>query len=91
MSESKKSEELVTIARFIEPTEAQMAQGALQSAEIESFIVGENANSLIALAFRAALQVRRSDESAAKAILNSIAPAGTSTAAELEDEATRNK
>ena len=88
---NENAEELVTIASFLDPTEAQMARGALESAGIGSFLVGENANILNALAIETALQVRREDEPAATRILDSVAPRGASTAAELEDEATRNK
>lgn len=88
---NENAEDLVKIASFLDPTEAQMARGALESAGIGSFLVGENANILNALALETALQVRREDESAATKILDSVAPRGASTAAELEDEATRNK
>ncbi len=65
------AEEMVTVAKFMEPTEAQMAMGMLQSAGIESLLVGENANNLLALAFRVRLQVRHEDEAAARALLDS--------------------
>jgi hypothetical protein len=62
-------EELVTVAKFMEPVEAQMAKGILESAGIESFLLGENANSLLAFAFRVRLQVRRDEEEAARQVL----------------------
>lgn len=65
------SPEMVTIARFLEPVNAQMAKGVLESAGIESFLQGENANSMMAFAFRARLQVRRKDEAAARELLAS--------------------
>jgi hypothetical protein len=62
-------EGMVTVGRFESPVEAQMAKGALESAGVESFLVGENANSLIQSAFRVRLQVRKEDESAARELL----------------------
>lgn len=64
--------QLVTIARFLEPVNAQMAKGLLESAGIESFLQGENANSMMAFAFRARLQVQRQDEVAARELLTSV-------------------
>jgi Putative prokaryotic signal transducing protein len=71
-------EEYVTVGKFMEPTEAQMAKGLLESAGIESFLQGENANNLIAMAFRVRLQVRRKDEATAREMLGgeASAPAG---------------
>jgi hypothetical protein len=62
-------EELVTIAKFLEPVNAQLAKGVLESAGITSFLQGENANSMLAFAFRARLQVERRDEAAARELL----------------------
>jgi pimeloyl-CoA synthetase len=62
-------EELVTIAKFLEPVNAQLAKGVLESAGIASFLQGENANSMMAFAFRARLQVERRDEAAARELL----------------------
>jgi hypothetical protein len=62
-------EELVTIAKFLEPVNAQLAKGVLESAGIRSFLQGENANSMLAFAFRARLQVERRDETAARELL----------------------
>ena len=66
-------EGLVTVARFESPVEAQIAKGMLESAGIETFLVGENANSLIQAAFRVRLQVRVEDEPAARAFLSPAA------------------
>ena len=63
----------VTVARFVEPMNAQMAKGMLESAGIECFLQGENANNLMALAFKARLQVHKADEAAAKALLAEVA------------------
>jgi hypothetical protein len=65
----QRDDELVTIAKFLEPVNAQLAKGVLESAGIESFLQGENANSMMAFAFRARLQVERRDEAAARELL----------------------
>ena len=62
-------EGLVTVARFESPVEAQIAKGMLESAGIETFLVGENVNNLLQAAFRVRLQVRREDERAARGFL----------------------
>ena len=62
-------EGLVTVARFEDPVEAQMARGMLESAGVECFLVGENANNLLQAAFRARLQVRVEDEAAARELM----------------------
>ena len=62
-------EGLVTVGRFESPVEAQIARGMLESAGIETFLVGENVNNLLQAAFRVRLQVRSEDERAARAFL----------------------
>ncbi len=62
-------DKLITVARFLEPVNAQMAKGMLESAGIECFLQGEQANNLLALAFRARLQVAESDAEAARSLL----------------------
>jgi hypothetical protein len=62
-------ERFVTVGKFLQPANAQMAKGMLESAGIECFLQGENANSLLALAFRARLLVHESDEAAARELL----------------------
>ena len=74
MEELKKPEEIdpeqfVSVARFMDPTEAQMAKGLLESANLECFLQGENANNLLGVAFRARLLVHRRDEVAARELL----------------------
>ena len=46
-----------------------MAKGALESAGVESFLVGENANNMLPAAFRVRLQVRIEDEAAAREMM----------------------
>ena len=62
-------DKFVTVGKFLEPVNAQMAKGMLESAGIECFLQGENANSMMAFAFRARLQVERRDEAAARELL----------------------
>jgi hypothetical protein len=62
-------DKFVTVGKFLEPVNAQMAKGMLESAGIECFLQGENANSLLALAFRARLLVHKQDEEAARQLL----------------------
>ena len=62
-------EELVTVADFPDPVTANIARTALESANILVFLQGENANSLLPVAFGARLQVRPQDEAAARALL----------------------
>ena len=62
-------EDLVTIATFPEPATANLARMALEGAGILSFLHGENANTLIPVAFSARLQVRAEDEAAARSVL----------------------
>ncbi len=84
------SEELVTVAIFPEPMEANMARSAVESAGIEAFMQGETANSLIPVAFSARLQVRPEDEAAARSVLDGLTLTPQSlesvTAAEIEAE-----
>jgi Putative prokaryotic signal transducing protein len=71
-------EGMVTVGRFEGPVEAQIAKGALESAGVESVLVGENANNLMQSAFRVRLQVRVEDEAAARELMAQTAPDGTS-------------
>lgn len=64
---------LVMVERFLEPIRVQMAKGALESAGIECFVQGENANAMLAFAFRARLMVRAEDEAAAREVLSGVA------------------
>ena len=62
----------VTVGRFESPVEAQIAKGLLESAGVESFLVGENVNHLLQSAFRARLQVWAEDEETARELLEGI-------------------
>jgi hypothetical protein len=83
-------DELVTIASFPEPMEANMARTALESAGIDVFLQGETANSMIPVAFVSQLQVRSKDEAAARGLLEEMTDAPESlesvTAAEMAGE-----
>ena len=63
-------EDLVTVGVFPDPATANLARMALQSAGITSFMQGENANSMIPVAFSARLQVRPEDEADARQLLD---------------------
>ncbi|HVG27809.1 MAG TPA: DUF2007 domain-containing protein [Acidobacteriaceae bacterium] len=84
------AENLVTVSVFPDPMTANMARMALESAGITSFMHGENANSLLPVAFAARLQVRPEDEAAARALLEQADNAPDSeesvTAAEMAAE-----
>jgi hypothetical protein len=70
--EQDKQDELVTIAVFPEPMEANMARSALEAAGIRVFLQGETANSMIPVAFASQLQVRAEDEAAARNLLDAM-------------------
>lgn len=59
----------VTIARFNEPLEAEMARLRLQSAGIETFLSGEKAGMMEPGLGPLQLQVNENDEADARAIL----------------------
>ncbi|MBV8631477.1 MAG: DUF2007 domain-containing protein [Silvibacterium sp.] len=61
--------EVVTIASFTEPLEAEMARLRLQSAGIETFLAGENARIMEPGLGPLQLQVSSEDEADARAIL----------------------
>src|SRR5215469_1134623 len=62
-------ENMVSVGKYLEPLDAQMEKGLLESAGIECFLQGENANSLLGAAFRARLLVHKKDEQAARDVL----------------------
>lgn len=76
--------DLVTIARFNEPLEADMARLRLQSAGIETFLSGENAGIMEPGLGPLRLQVSAQDEHDARAIL---ADPGASAEDMLESDA----
>lgn len=61
--------DIVTVARFTEPLEAEMARLRLQSAGIETFLSGENGAIMEPGLGPLQLQVKAEDESDARAIL----------------------
>ncbi len=63
-------EEVVTVASFSEPLEAEMARGRLESAGIEVFLAGENARIMEPGLGPLRLQVAGKDEADARAILD---------------------
>ena len=69
MGSSEGQSEFVSVGRFLDPAEAQMAKGALEAEGIEVFLQGENANNMVPMAFRTRLQVSKADEADAREIL----------------------
>jgi hypothetical protein len=61
--------DVVTVARFNEPLEAEMARLRLQSAGIETFLSGENAGIMEPGLGPLQLQVNADDETDARAVL----------------------
>lgn len=81
--------ELVTIADFPDPSEAELARSRLDSAGIESFLVGENSNILYGGNLGGMqLQVRAEDVDDAKQALNILAEADAAEQAEAAQEIT---
>jgi hypothetical protein len=80
------SDELVTVATFPEPMEANVARSALESAGIEVFLRGENANGMIPIAFTSQLQVKAEDEAAARAVLTAAVDSPETMASVTEAE-----
>jgi hypothetical protein len=83
MNEGKSMEDVVTVASFTEPLEAEMSKLRLESAGIETFLSGENARILEPGLGPLQLQVRASDEADARVIL---ADPGAGPAPELSTE-----
>jgi hypothetical protein len=85
------SEELVTVGVYPDPATAQVARTMLDAAGVPVFLQGENANSLIPVAFTARLQVLPRDEARARELLASaeLQPVSLEevTAAEIRNEA----
>ena len=69
-------DEMVTVERFRDMLQAEMAKGRLDSAGIDSFLAGENAGFLYGNGLDGVLlQVSAADEEDARAILNDPGPA----------------
>jgi hypothetical protein len=62
-------DQVVTVAKFTEPLEAEMAKLRLESAGIETFLSGENARILEPGLGPLQLQVKAADEADARVIL----------------------
>jgi hypothetical protein len=75
-------EPFVTVARFEDPIEAQMAKGMLEAAGMECFLQGENANHMLNAAFRVRLLVHQRDESTARELLPAPGAEGRAEAPE---------
>ena len=64
-------EEFVTVREFLEPGEALLARGALESAGVECLVLNENASRIYSGALSMQLQVHKKDEADALKILDS--------------------
>jgi Putative prokaryotic signal transducing protein len=72
----EQSSEMVTIERFRDMLQAELAKGRLDSAGIRCFLAGENAGLLYGNGLDGVLlQVSAADETDARAILNDPGPA----------------
>jgi len=69
--ETSADEQLVTVGTFADLASAGLAKSALESAGIPALLRSANANNLIPFAFESQVQVRVSDESAARELLES--------------------
>ena len=82
-SEVPGSEELmVTVERFLDPVQAQIAKGMLESSGIECFLQGEHANHMVPLAFRVRLQVLERDVEEARSLLDAVQQDGSEAGGE---------
>ena len=83
-------EELVTVASFPDPATANLARAVLEGEGLPVFLHGENANSLLPIAFAARVQVRPEDEAQARSLLHDfeVKPESLAdvTSAELAEE-----
>lgn len=81
------SETLVTIGQFRETAEAELARGRLDSAGIESFLVGENTAMLYGTGLGGLLlQVKPKDEADARSLLADPGDPEAAEAAERQGE-----
>ena len=69
MNAAQEPDKLVQVGRFLDPAEAQMARGMLESAGVECFLTGEHANQMVPMAFRVRLSVREQDADEARVML----------------------
>jgi hypothetical protein len=74
--EEETGEEMVTVERYTDMLQAELAKGRLESAGIDCFLSGENAGLLYGNGLDSVqLQVAAVDEDDARAILNDPGPA----------------
>ena len=64
---------MVTVGRFMDPTEAQLARTALEGGGFEVYIQGANASSLYPGTLSTRLLVKKEDQAAAEEMLQSLA------------------
>jgi hypothetical protein len=74
--EEETGEQMVTVERYTDMLQAELAKGRLESAGIDCFLSGENAGLLYGNGLDSVqLQVAAADEDDARAILNDPGPA----------------
>jgi hypothetical protein len=74
--QERTGEKMVTIERYTDMLQAELAKGRLESAGIDCFLAGENAGLLYGNGLDSVqLQVAAEDEDDARAILNDPGPA----------------
>jgi hypothetical protein len=74
--EEETGEEMVTVERYTDMLQAELAKGRLESAGIDCFLSGENAGLLYGNGLDSVqLQVAAVDEDDARAVLNDPGPA----------------
>ncbi len=64
---------MVTVGRFMDPTEAQLARTALEGGGFEVYLQGANASSLYPGTLSTRLLVKKEDQAAAEEMLQSLA------------------
>ena len=64
---------MVTVGRFMDPTEAQFARTALEGGGFEVYMQGANASSLYPGTFSTRLLVKKEDKEAAEEMLQTLA------------------
>jgi hypothetical protein len=65
-------DELITVGQFADPATAQLVKSELEANDIPVFLQGENANSLLPVAFEARIQVRPQDELEAREVVRQL-------------------
>lgn len=76
---------LVTVARFFSPAEAQVGRMTLEEADIPAWVADESAGAMYNFGVGSRLQVRASDEEAARQVLAAAPAAGDALPEDLAE------